>query len=426
MAGPAFPSEVDVAIVGGGAAGIGAGTRLRGAGVSFLILEARERLGGRAHSIDSGSGFPLDLGCHWLHSADVNPWTAIAEAGGFAIDRTPAPWSRRAPPLGFSRGDWRDYRRAADAFQARVSAAAVAGDRPAADLLEPGGRWNALIGAISTYANGVELERLSVRDYDRYFDNGVNWRLPAGYGTLIVAQAAGLPVALGCPVSRIDHGAGRIRLETGRGTLRAGRVIVTVPSALLAAGAIRFTPDLSGKRDAASGLPLGLADKVYLRLDGEDDLPEGARLFGDVNRVDTGSYHIRPLGRPVVEGYFGGALARSLESEGAGAFAAWAIDEIAAHLGSGMRRRLSPIAATAWARDPFALGSYSHALPGHAEDRAVLAAPVDDRLFFAGEACSAAGFSTAHGALETGMAAAGAALASMGRAAAPLKSSGGT
>ena len=83
-----------------------------------------------------------------------------------------------------------------------------------------------------------------------------------------------------------------------------------------------------------------------------------------------------------------------------------AIDEIAGLLGNDFRKKLKPLASSRWAHDEFARGSYSHALPGHAGDRAVLAAPVDGRLFFAGEATSPNFFSTAHGALESGFRAA--------------------
>ncbi len=425
MAGTRFPSEVEVAVIGGGAAGIGAGMRLKRAGVSFLIIEARKRLGGRAWTVDTGQGFPVDLGCGWLHSADLNPWSEIAEASGFAIDRTPAPWSTRAPPLGFSREEWLHYRASADAFYGRVVAAAKTGERPAADLLEPGAPWNGLIGAVSTYANGVELEGLSVVDYDRYFDNGVNWRLPDGYGAMIVAQAKDLPVVLDCAVSLVDHAQAPISLQTSRGTLRAGRVIVTVPTSLIAAEAIRFTPALPEKVAAAGGLPLGLADKIYLKVEKPSAFPAGARVFGDPARVASGSYHLRPFTRPVVEGYFGGAFARELEAGGDKAFAAVALEELARQLGSGIRKHLKPIVATAWGRDPLARGSYSHARVGQAEARAALAAPVGERLFFAGEACAPANFSTAHGAYETGVAAADAALGGKGVVVAPLQSSGG-
>jgi monoamine oxidase len=128
------------------------------------------------------------------------------------------------------------------------------------------------------------------------------------------------------------------------------------------------------------------------------------RLFGATDRTATGSYHLRPFGAAMIEGYFGGELARELEATNG--FAAFALDQLAALLGGDMRKRLHPIAASAWQRDPFARGSYSYARIGCSDLRAVLAAPVDDRLFFAGEACSINDYSTAHGGYRTGVKAA--------------------
>jgi monoamine oxidase len=127
------------------------------------------------------------------------------------------------------------------------------------------------------------------------------------------------------------------------------------------------------------------------------------------------TYQIRPLGRPAVYCFFGGRFAAALEREGEAAMFAFAADELAGLLGEGIRARLTPLAATAWLGDPWARGSYSYALPGHAEDRARLAAPVGDRLYFAGEATSPNFFSTAHGAYLSGVAAAEAVLAGCGR-----------
>ena len=124
-------------------------------------------------------------------------------------------------------------------------------------------------------------------------------------------------------------------------------------------------------------------------------------------RTAMGSYHLRPFGQPCIEGFFGGRFAQELEDAGDGALAAQSINEIVALLGSDFRRQLKPLAESRWAHDPFAHGSYSHALPGHAGDRAILAAPVDGRLFFAGEATSPNFFSTAHGAHDSGARAAG-------------------
>ena len=91
-------SDIEVVIIGGGAAGIAAGRHLRQAGIDCLIVEARDRLGGRAWTVIDDSGFALDLGCGWLHSADRNPWSKIAERQGRAIDKSPPPWTRPALP----------------------------------------------------------------------------------------------------------------------------------------------------------------------------------------------------------------------------------------------------------------------------------------------------------------------------------------
>jgi monoamine oxidase len=164
---------------------------------------------------------------------------------------------------------------------------------------------------------------------------------------------------------------------------------------------------LPEKIEAARGLPLGLADKVMLALDDDGEaLPADGHLRGSTRKVGTGSYHLRPQGFASIEGYFGGRFARELEDVGDGAFAAAAIEEIVALLGSDYRKKLRPLSESHWAHDPFATGSYSYALPGRAGDRAKLASPIDGRIFFAGEATSPNFFSTCHGALESGIRAA--------------------
>jgi monoamine oxidase len=411
-----FPTgDIDIAIIGAGAAGIAAGRQLAKAGANFFVLESRSRIGGRAWTA-TARGFPLDLGCGWLHSGDRNPWTQIAEATGFTVDRTPAPWTSDKRDVSFTEDEFRDWRTAANAFYGRLEAATgEAHDRPASDFLEPGGRWNALLNAVSTYANGAELDLVSLRDVTQYADDNVNWRVREGYGAMIAAYGAALPVVLDCAVSGVDRSGRALKIETSRGALRVKAAIVTLPTALLAREAIRFSPALPDKLDAAAGLPLGLADKVLLAIDRPEEIPAESRVFGRTDRAGTGAYHLRPFGRPVIEGYFGGRLARELEQEGEGALARFAIDELAGRLGGGIRARLSPLIASAWSNDPHARGSYSHALPGKAHLREVLAATVENRLFFAGEACSAESFSTAHGAYETGLASAEAALSAVER-----------
>jgi monoamine oxidase len=409
-------SDIEVAIVGAGAAGIGAARRLRDAGIAVLLIEARPRLGGRALTVADGSGTPIDLGCGWLHSADRNPWTEIAKTQGRTIDRTPPPWARQTTPTGEPPPEAASFRDALFAFRDRIAEFPEDGpDRAAASVLEPDGRWNGLLDAVSTYYSGAELDRVSIRDLARYGDTGVNWRIVEGYGATIAAHAAGVPVRLECVVAAIDHAGARLELHTSQGIVRADRAVVTVPSDLIAREAIRFVPALPEKVEAASGLPLGLADKLFLSLADAEEFEAESRLWGRTDRAATGAYHFRPFGRPQIEAYFGGSLAAELEKGGEAAFLDHAAGELVSAFGGEFARRIKPIGLHPWKADAFARGSYSYALPGKADCRPALAAPVDDRLFFAGEACSRNDYSTAHGAYLTGVAAAAQIIASRRR-----------
>jgi monoamine oxidase len=358
----------------------------------------------------------FDVGCGWLHSADKNSFVAIAEQLGFEINKSLPPWRERAYGNAFPQAERDDFIRSLDEFYERAWEAAETGDdAPANRYLEAGNRWNPMIDAISTYVNGCELDQVSILDMEAYEDTNINWRVRRGYGALIAAYGASCPVALNCNVTLIDHSGKRLRLETSLGTLAADRVIVTVPTNLIADEAIRFSPALPAKLDAARGLPLGVDDKVTLALEDAESFPTEGNLRGATMRTGMGTYHIRPFGQPCIEGFFGGRFARELEDAGDGAFAAHSIDEIAGFLGNDIRRKLKPLRESRWAHDPFARGAYSHALPGHAGKRAVLATPVDGRLFFAGEATSPNFFSTAHGARDSGERAAQEVLAALAK-----------
>jgi len=406
---------LDVAIIGAGAAGIAAGRRLRAKGVSFLIVEATDRIGGRAWT-QTIQALPLDLGCGWLHSAERNPWVQVAEAEGFPIDKTPSTWGRQFADLGFSATEQAEAWRAFQDFNRLLSERPPASDR-AVDALEPGGRWNAFLEALSSYMNGTALDALSVDDYLAYdaAATRVNWRIAEGYGTLIAAAARDLPVRLSTPVTMIDRRGSPLGLATPGGLLEAQTVIVAIPTSVLARNVLRFNPALDAKAESAAALPLGLADKLFLRFDGAEEVDADQHVLGNPRRADTGSYYLRPFGRPLVEAFFGGTAARQLEREGIRGMTAFAVDELAELFGSSMRRRLRALVGSRWAETEWIWGSYSHACPGHAAARAVLAEPVENRIAFAGEACSRDDFSTAHGAFESGERAAETVLAWLGK-----------
>jgi monoamine oxidase len=397
-----MPSETEVAVIGGGAAGIAAARRLTDAGVPCLLIEARDRLGGRAYTV-SHDGHGIDLGCGWLHSAETNPFVEIAEQQGRRLDRSTPAWGRPALERNFPLAEQRDYQQATAAYFERLSElAGREGDVSCAAAFEPGNRWNGLIGAVVSYISGGDAARVSARDFENYAGTDLNWRVAEGYGTLVVAVADGVDVSLGTVVERIDHSGTRLRIESNRGTIEAARAIVTLPTDILPARDDLFFPALPQKTEAAAGLPLGLADKLYLTLARPEEFGRDTRVFGRLDTQDTASYTIRPQGRAQIEGYFGNGCAAALEKGGVAAFVDFAVGQLADVFGNDFKDRLSLLDMHLWAADPFARGSYSFALPGRVDCRQALAAPVDERLFFAGEACSKFDFSTAHGAYLTG------------------------
>jgi monoamine oxidase len=402
---PTPDGEVDVAIVGGGAAGIAAARRLMELGRSVLVLEALPRLGGRAHTVDL-LGFPFDLGCGWLHSAERNPLSALAEAQGRPLDRSEGAWRRQLHDIEFPARDqsaaWTAYQRLGE----RLRHAPPPSDR-AGDAVPPNDPWRPFLDGLSSFINGVELDQLSVRDFLAYDDaaSEANWRLPTGYGAFLADLGRALPAALDTRVTSVTEGDG-VTVETDRGAVRAKAAIVSVSSSVLATGAIRFSPALDDHLQAAARLPLGLDNKVFLALSEPDAVPAESHLLGQLDRAGTGSYYLRPFGRPIIEAFLGGSLARDLEAAGEGAAVDFVRGELRELLGARFVQSLTPLAVTRWGAEPTIRGSYSHAEPGHADARTVLARAPSPRFCFAGEACSTQDYSTAHGAWQSGLEAA--------------------
>ncbi len=397
-----------VVIVGAGAAGIAAARRLRDAGVAAVILEAGGRVGGRAYTIRC-EGMALDLGCGWLHSGERNPWTGIAETEGLTVDRSKARWDVQWQGLGFPPADQAAFGAAFEAFDVEVERLARGPDVPLSAALPVAGEWAGGIDAVVGYLDGCCAADVSLHDH-RAFDavsSDNNWRVREGYGTAVAKAVAGLDVRLDAAVRTIGVTRDGVRVTGDFGTIDANHAIVTVSTGVVSSDAIRFDPPLPGKRDAAAALPLGHVGKVFLAVEGADELPIDGQLRGHPRAARSASHRLRPLGQPVIESYFGGPYARDLAAAGDAATAD-------AMLGSRWRARLRSVAASAWHADPLVLGAWSAARPGHRAARARLAEPVADRLFFAGEACEPDDVGTAHGAHATGVRAAEAVLARLG------------
>ena len=400
-------TDVDIVIVGGGAAGVGAARRLASSGLSILLLEASSRLGGRAwtHEVH---GLDLDLGCGWLHSADRNAWAVIAKHAGVALDQTRAAWGAQYHDLGFTAGEQAEAWAAFGAWTQRLAQSPPASDC-AADALEPGGKWNAHIRAIVSFISGASLENLSAADYAAYDESSSenNWRARSGYGALIARSfPRKVSLSLAAPVESLSLTDGGVKLATPTGSIRARAVILTVSTAVLAGEALKLPAGLEPWRDAARRLPLGLNEKLFLEIIGDAPFEAETHVTGNPDDERTASYYIRPFGWPVIECFFGGERARVLGEEGLAAGFGFAIDQLTHLFGSEIRPLLRPLTGTNWAGTARVGGAYSYALPGHMGARKLLAQPFEQRVFFAGEATSGDDFSTAHGAHDSGIRAA--------------------
>ncbi len=400
-------ADVDVVIVGGGAAGVGAARRLAHSGLSTMLLEAHARLGGRAWT-RSVSGQELDLGCGWLHSAENNAWVHIARDAGLHIDESPAQWGIQYRGLGFSSEEQAEARRSLKEWTERLSRSPPASDR-ASDALIPNARWNNYIRTIVGFISGANPDQLSAADYVRYDESSTenNWRVFSGLGALVARSIPReITVNLNTPVESITLGSGGVTLKTRVGDVRARAALLTVSTEVLANGTIKLPAELDAWRNAAARLPLGRNEKLFFEILGDAPFETETQVIGNPRDTSTAAYYLRPLGRPVIEAFFGSDGARKVDRDGIDAAFAFALDQLAALFGSDIRGKLRPLAASAWSRDNRIGGGYSYAVPGSADARAQLARPFDRRLFFAGEATSRSEFSTVHGAHDSGVRAA--------------------
>jgi monoamine oxidase len=396
-------ADVDVAVIGAGAAGLAAAKALRKAGRSFLVLEARGRIGGRAFT-DASLGAPFDAGAQYIHWADRNPWKKIAEKLKVPLEED----SFGQMPLVFANGvrmpeEERARRRSGFARIWRALEAGASADRSFAEAVKDAPpEIAAAAGGITQFSLGEEPERVSIADYEQLW-SGDDYLVPSGYGALVARHGADVPVRLSTPVSAIRLADRRVELETPQGTLRAGAAIGTVPIGVLKAGAIRFSPELPAAiADALDGLGMGAYTKIALKLDRER---VGALEATDLIEVVDGgavSFEFWPFGRDLAVALLGGDHARRLCEAGERAAIDFAIERLTGMIGGHIRAAVTGGRLAAWWTDPYARGSYSVARPGRVSARQALREPIGGRIFLAGEATAGGGAMTVGGATLDG------------------------
>lgn len=398
-----FAADVDVLIIGAGAAGISAAREFQRLGLSFRLIEARGRIGGRAFT-DASLGPAFDAGAEIIHFAQDNPWVEIAQSLKIELDVSGGRmggWQvySGGRPLGvLERGRrWQAFRE----MEARMAAVERSGrDMSLADAvasLEPDQRAIARSGLLLVL--GEDGERISVLDNQQLW-NGPDYTTRGGYGALVAAYGRDVPVSLSVRAETIRWGQGGVEAETSAGTIRARAAIITVPVGVLKSGAIRFVPELpAATQGALAGIGMGALTKIALRLNGERfDLNDSTTLMDGTRSEAMTMIEMLPDGKPLAVAICGGGFARGLGEAGEAAAIAHVTDTLAGMLGSGVRRAVTGGRLASWWADPLSRGAYSVCLPGQSAARAVLAEPVAARLWFAGEATAGGGSMTVGGA----------------------------
>jgi monoamine oxidase len=409
--------HVDVAVIGAGAAGIAAARRVAAAGRSFALIEASARVGGRCVTDTRSFGATFDVGAHWIRQMDINPVVKLTKQSGFDI--YPAPlgqkiriglrYAREGEMEHFLADLVRTNRAIADAARRKTDIAC------AEALPKDLGAWQETIAFIlGPYGSAKELAEISAKDFAKA-ERDRNGFCREGYGTLLAQTARRLPVQLSTPATAVNWRRG-LEVETPRGTISARAVILTVSTDVLAANKIKFTPALPRRvLNAAARLKLGNYERIALDLPGNPlGLASDDVVFEQSQNLKTGGLLANISGTSLCFVNVGGSFGRDLAGEGQEAMVAFALEWLDNAFGADLKKSVRASRATQWFKEPWVLGAWSSAAPGAESARRTLMEPLDEGVWFAGEAAHETLWGTVHGAWESGERAAEAALTKMG------------
>ena len=411
--------DTDVVVVGAGAAGIAAARRIVAAGRRCVMVEATDRVGGRCVTDTGIFGVPYDQGAHAIHRSDINPLAKLARGAGLDVYTMP-PGQRLRVGRRFAReGELEDFLAAlVRATRAIGEAARAPRDVAAVQALPKDlGEWRPTVEFIlgPSYCGRI-LDELSAQDLSRSTERDSQAYCRQGYGALLAKLADGLPVRLETPVRRIATWGGTAYVETSKGALQPRAVIVTASTAVI--GKIKFEPDLPKRHvDVAAKLPLGNYERIALELAGNPlGLEKDDLVFEKAGDARTAALLANVSGTSLCFVDVAGKFGRGLPAQGEGAMQAFALDWLAGLFGNDVKKAVKRTHVTQWAKEPWALGSFSSAAPGGQPGRRILAEPVRDRIWFAGEATHETQWGTVGGAWESGEQAADAVIRRLGGA----------
>lgn len=426
-------SHFDAIIIGAGMAGLGAARELQKAGRHFLVLEARDRVGGRIWT-DRSWGLPLDLGASWIHGVKQNPVTQLANDFKIKILPTNTENLTLTRYDSLSLYDWEGkklnkseilrLKRRLEDLEIFV--------KNAQDNLDRDVSYQSLIkkfinlqhfeerelrifkyavSAAVEYEYAEDASKLSLLEFgrDEPFP-GHEVVFPEGYDQIPVSLAKDLPISLNQEVKKIFYHRQPVEVVTQLGTYKTRCVIVTLPLGVLKAEPKLFYPILPRpKEKAIRRLRMGLLNKVYLRFERPfwdiDSEVIGYIPTAKLSWIEFINYY-KYIQQPILAAFNAGSRAREIST--------WpkekvieSIMQVLKHIYGKEIPEPTASIITDWDNDPYARGSYSYIPLGvKGKECVILAEPISDCIFFAGEATDDKTLSTVHGAYLSGIKAA--------------------
>ena len=417
--GAPLPREADIVVIGAGAAGIAAARRIQAANRKVIVVEASSQIGGRCLTDTATFGVPFDRGARWMHNPETNPMIRLARAAGLDVTNAPLGQKIRVGRRNARAGETEEFlavlvraNRAIDDASRGKADVSCASALPR-DLGDWAGTVDFVLGANAT---GKDLKDISAIDKARAPDrNSAPVACRQGLGTLMAKLGEQLPVSLSTPVSRLSWSNRDVTVETPAGKIVARAAVITVSSNVLAAGGIKFTPDIPKRQlDAASRLGLGSFDHIALQLSGNPlGLARDDIVIEQSNSTRTALLFANMGGSSLCSIDVAGSFGRDLSDQGAPAMEAFAVEWLTKLFGSEIASAVKKSSATRWNAAPFVLGAMSSAAPGAQGSRKILTEPIGC-MFLAGEATHETLWGTVDGAWESGERAAEAALRRIG------------
>jgi monoamine oxidase len=382
------------------------------------VVEADSRLGGRCWTDNAAFDVPFDRGARWLHNPETNPMVRLARNAGLDISAAPLGQRIRIGQRNARAGETEEFlaalvrtNRAIDEASRGKADVACASVLPK-DLGDWAGTAEFVLGANGT---GKDLRDVSVVDKAHAQDRNAAIGCRQGLGALVAKLGEQVPMALSTPANQITWNNRDVAVETPAGRITARAVIVTVSTNVLAAGNIKFTPDLPKRQlDAAAKLSLGSYDRIALQLPGNPlGLARDDAVVEQSNSTRTALLSANIAGSPLCLIDVGGSFGRDLSSQGEKAMVAFALEWLTKLFGSDIAASVKKSSVTRWNASPLTLGAMSAAAPGGQGSRKILTEPTGN-LFLAGEATHETLWGTVDGAWESGERAAEAALRKIG------------